>query len=347
VVGFAIWYMRRRSSTSSTSVKPTVTTTAHRAAPPKPAAAPATKSAVPVTPKAGAASHARPIARTAAAKPGGPFTPIYLNFSNKPQAIIDNMNALFAQAQRSNDTRTRWSIGPRILFWAGLGLIALEGIFFALGYSPTCAFLTGGIALWVVAIFLSSGLRRAQVNAFPPRFGEFEEMVHTLRDDLRPGSGFIGNLDLTGAKQTSKVARSADDPKGRTTNYYRDQWLNFKAKMYDGNILRVSAIQRIKERNGYYGRGKVSGKMKWKPAKPKGSYQELKVRIAVNPEMYTIVRNTEIKNDARVGEYTVNAVDTEGGIVTVLASSPNEEISSESVLGVLKFAYGLLKVKKA
>ena len=157
----------------------------------------------------------------------------------------------------------------------------------------------------------------------------------------------MGNLDLTGAKQASKVARAAKDARGRTTNYYRDQWLNFKAKMYDGNVLRVSGIQRVKERNGYWGTGKISGKSKWKPAKPKGTYQELKVRIAVNPEMYAIARNAEIQPTGQVGEYTINAVDTEGGIVTVLASSPKENVSSESVLGVLKFAYGLLKLKKA
>lgn len=277
----------------------------------------------------------------------GEHTPIYLNFSNKPQAIIDNIDALVMQANQSNASRTRWSKGPRRLFWAGLALIAIEGVFYLLGYSPSCAFLTGGIALWIVGIFLSVGLRRAEVKSFPPRFVEFKEMIQTLRDDLRPGSGFLGNLDLTGAKQASKVARAANDARGRTTNYYRDQWLNFKSKLYDGNILRVSAIQRVKERNGYWGRGKVSGKSKWKPAKPKGTYQELKVRIAVNPEVYTIVRNNEIKTDKQIGEYTINAVDTEGGIVTVLASSPNENVSSESVLSVLKFSYGLLKLKKA
>ena len=160
---------------------------------------------------------------------GGEHTPIYLNFSNKPQAIIDNIDALVAQANQSNTSRTRWSKGPRRLFWAGLALIAIEGIFYLLGYSPSCAFLTGGIALWIVGIFLSTGLRRAQVKSFPPRFVEFKEMIQTLRDDLRPGSGFLGNLDLTGAKQASKVARAANDTRGRTTNYYRDVWLIFKS----------------------------------------------------------------------------------------------------------------------
>ncbi len=310
-----------------------------------------TKSVVKASPRAGlkaaAASKSASLARAAPAPPTGGFTPLYLNFSNKPRAILNNMSALIAQADKVNATKTRWSKGPRLLFWSGLGLMLVEGLIYLLGYTPSCAFVTGGIALWVIAIVLGVSLRRAQVQAFPPTFSEFEQIVNTLRDDLRPGSGLLGALDLTGARQSSKVARSANDAKGRTTQYFRDQWLNFKAKLYDGNVLRVSGIQRLKERNGYYGRGKISGKMKWKPAKFKGAYQELKVRIAVNPEIYKIVRNSEIKVDSQVGDYTINAVDTEGGIITVLASSPRETVAAESVLGVLKSAYGLLQVKKA
>jgi hypothetical protein len=225
--------------------------------------------------------------------------------------------------------------------------MVLEGIFWLIGYAPSCVFVTGGVALWVVAIFLSSGLRRAQVKAFPPRLNEFEQVVNTLRDDLRPGTGLIGNLDLTGAQQASKMAHSAKDAQNRTTQYFRDQWLNIKAKMYDGNILRVSAIQRLKERQSYTKRSRVSGKMKLKPAKLKGAYQELKVRIAVNDDVYSIVRNNEINPSNQIGEYTINAVDTEGGIITVLASSSHTEVSAKSILSVLKFTYGLLQPKKA
>jgi hypothetical protein len=301
-------------------------------------------------PQAGAAaSRVSPVRATPTLSSGAKadYTPLYLNFSNKPRAILDNMSAMVAQADKVNATRTRWSKGPRLLFWLGLGLMAVEGLIYLLGYTPSCAFVTGGIALWVIGIVLSVNLKRSQVQAFPPQFDEFEKIVETLRDDLRPGTGFLGNLDLTGTRQSSKVARAANDARGRTTNYYRDQWINFKAKLFDGNILRVSGIQRLKERNGYWGRGKVSGKSKWKPAKFKGAYQELKIRIVVNAEMYKIVPNSEIKVNDTVGEYTINAVDTAGGIVTVEASSPRETVSAESVLGVLKSAYGLLQLKKA
>jgi hypothetical protein len=279
--------------------------------------------------------------------PEGGFTPIYLNFSNKPRAILESMDTMAAQAEKINAAKTRWGKGPRLLFWAGLGLMAIEAIIWFSGYTPSCAFVTGGIVLWVIAIYLRVALRRAQMNGFPPTFNEFEQIVETLRDDLRPGTGLLGNLDLTGARQASKVAREANDARGRTTQYFRDQWLNLKAKLYDGNVLRVSAIQRIKERKGFYGTGKVSGKTKWKPAKFKGAYQELKIRIVVNPEVYKIARNSEMNINSQVGEYTINAVDTADGIVTVLATSPNETVSAQSILEVLKSAYGLLQLKKA
>jgi hypothetical protein len=293
------------------------------------------------------ASKTSVLARATPAPPDGGWTPLYLTFSDKPRVILENMDGLLTQADKVNATKTRWSKGPRLLFWSGFGLMLVEGLIYLLGYTPSCAFVTGGLVLWVVAIVLSVSLKRAQVKAFPPTFNEFEQIVHTLRDDIRPGMGFLGNLDLTGARQSSKEAREVNDIKGRTTQYFRDQWLNFKAKIYDGNVLRVSGIQRIKERKGYWGTGKISGKSKWKPAKFKGAYQELKVRIAVNPEVYKIVRNSEIKVDSQVGDYTINAVDTEGGIITVLASSPRENVSAESVLGVLKSAYGLLQAKKS
>jgi hypothetical protein len=349
VVGGAIWWARRNARSAIPAAKTPARAMTSRPAPRTSSLTAAPKPAT-VRAKPVAASPARsvaPAASLSASASASVFSPIYLNFSNKPRAILESMDSLTAQARKVNASKTRWSKGPKLLSWAGLILILIEGLFFLLGYTPSCAFVTGGIVLWVIAIFLSVKLKRAEVQAYPPQFEEFKEMVNSLRDDLRPGTGLVGNLDLTGARQSSKVAHAANDARGRTTNYYRDQWLNFKAKMYDGNILRVSGIQRLKERNGYWGTGKISGKSKWKPAKFKGSFQELKVRIAVNPEMYSIARNADIKSTEKVGEYTVNAVDTEGGIVTVLASSPKENVSAESVLGVMKFAYGLLKLKKA
>jgi hypothetical protein len=143
----------------------------------------------------------------------------------------------------------------------------------------------------------------------------------------------------------TKVARETKDSRDRTTQYFRDEWLALKAKLYDGNILRVSAIQRSKKRQPYWKRSRVSGKLKQKPAKFKGSEQQLKVRIAVNPEVYKIVPNNKFRQGVSVGKYTLDQLITEGGIISAVARSPFEEIETDQILNFVKSAYSLLERK--
>jgi hypothetical protein len=164
---------------------------------------------------------------------------------------------------------------------------------------------------------------------------------------LKPGSTFLGHLDLTGATLDTKVAHETKDTQDRTTQYFRDEWLALKAKLYDGNVLRLSAIQKSKKRKSYWKRSRISGKMKMKPEKHKGSEQELKVRIVVNPEVYKIDSRPQLKKGQNIGKYTVAAVSTEGGMVNLVASSPFEEVEQEHILNVLKSAYSLLQRKAA
>jgi phage-related baseplate assembly protein len=145
----------------------------------------------------------------------------------------------------------------------------------------------------------------------------------------------------------AKVARSAKDTQNRTTNYYRDEWLALKAKLYDGNILRVSAVQKSKKRAPYTKRSRISGKYKTKPEKFKGSEQDLKVRIVINPELYSIGGNPALHAGQTIGKYTVTAVSTEGGIINLSASSPFEEVEYEHILNVIHSAYSLLERKAA
>jgi hypothetical protein len=143
----------------------------------------------------------------------------------------------------------------------------------------------------------------------------------------------------------TKIARETKDSRDRTTQYFRDEWLALKAKLYDGNILRLSAIQRTKERQPYWKRSRISGKMKQKPAKFKGSEQQIKLRIAVNPEVYNIVSNKTFSQGANVGKYSIAQLSTEGSIISVVANSPFEEIESEHILSFVKSAYSLLQRK--
>jgi len=272
------------------------------------------------------------------------YQPVYVSIADKPDSILRGMDRFVAEVQRTESAGDKWRWIPLIIFFGGLGLMAIDGLLFLLGYT-SFIFISGGVVLWIAAIVMARALRRSDSKDFSPRYKGTKQILYTLRDDLRPNTTFNGHLDLTGAMLKTKVARETKDSRDRTTQYFRDEWLSLKAKLYDGNVLRVSAIQRSKQRQPYWKHSRISGKMKMKPAKFKGSEQQLKVRIAVNPEVYKIVPNTNFRQGINVGKYTVAQLNTEGGIIDVVASSPFDEVEHEQVLGFLQSTYSLLQRK--
>jgi hypothetical protein len=273
--------------------------------------------------------------------------PVYLSLADKPDSIIQGMEKLKANVQKTETAGDKWRWVPLIIFFGGVGLIIIDLVFDVLGYF-SLIFTAGGIALWIAAIVMARSLRKSDSQDFPPRYNGMKKILHTLRDDLRPGSTFLGHLDLTGSLLPTKVARTAKDSQDRTTEYFRDEWLALKAKLYDGNILRISAIQKSKKRKSYWKRSRISGKMKMKPEKYKGSEQDLKVRIVVNPELYQIESSSPtFKQGLNVGKFTISQLSTDGGIINFVASSPFEEVEHENILNILQSAYALLKRKAA
>ena len=274
------------------------------------------------------------------------YTPVYLSIADDPDAVIEGMEKFVAEIQQTESAGDRWRWAPLLIFFGGLALMAIDGVLLVLGYT-SFVFTAGGILLWIAALLLARSLRKSDSHDFSPRYTGTKQILHTLRDDLKPESSFLGYLDLTGAMLDTKVARETKDTRDRTTQHFRDEWLALKAKLYDGNILRVSAIQKSKKRKSYWKRSRISGKMKLKPEKYKGSEQYLKVRIAVNPELYQIIPNTHFRQGANIGRYTIAQLNTEGGIIDVTANSPFEEVECENILGFLRSAYSLLQRKAA
>ena len=272
------------------------------------------------------------------------FQPVYISIADKPDSIIRGMDRFVAQVNQTESAGDKWRWIPMTIFLGGLGLMAVDGFLFVLGYR-SFIFIAGGFILWIASVIMARGLRKSDSKDFSPRYQGTKDVLFTLRDDLKPGSTFNGHLDLTGAMLKTKVARETKDIRDRTTQYFRDEWLALKAKLYDGNILRVSAIQRSKQRQPYWKRSRVSGKMKQKPAKFKGSEQQIKVRIAVNPEIYKIVPNSTFRQGANVGKFTVNQLATEDGIISAVARSPFEEVETDQILNFIKSAYSLLERK--
>jgi len=273
------------------------------------------------------------------------FLPVYISLADKPLSIMQGMDKLRIDAQKTEKIGDKWRWVPMLIFFAGIGLMLVDLILMLLGYT-SFVFIGGGLLLWVASIVMARSLRRSDLQDFPPRYKGTKEILHTLRDDLRPNSTFLGHIDLTGAMLPTKVARSTKDIQDRTTEYFRDEWLALKAKLYDGNILRISAIQKSKKRKSYWKRSRISGKMKMKPEKFKGSEHDLKVRIVPNPEVYTIARTSpSFKQGLNIGKYTISQLSTEGGMISFVANSPFEEVEHENILQVLQSAYSLLERK--
>jgi len=272
------------------------------------------------------------------------YQPVYVSIADKPDSIMRGMDRFVAEVKRTESAGDKWRWIPLTIFFGGLGLMAIDGLLLLFGF-PSFIFLSGGVLLWIAAIVMAIALRKSDSKDFSPRYKGTKQILYTLRDDLRPDTTFTGHLDLTGAMLKTKVAREAKDSRDRTTQFFRDEWLSLKAKLYDGNVLRVSAIQRTKQRQSYWKRSRISGKMKSKPAKFKGSEQQLKVRIAVNPEVYKIVSTPKFKQGINVGKFTIAQLKTDGGIIDVVASSPFEEVEHEQILGFLQSAYSLLQRK--
>lgn len=276
----------------------------------------------------------------------GAIAPVYLTLSSQPRTILRGMDNLVAETKRVNAAGQRWKWMPRLGFFAGLGMMAIDLLLFLLGY-PSCIFSIGGLAVWVASFVFSRALKKQQSAEFPSTYQAARQIFYTLRDDLKPGSPLLGHLDLTGYKQKDKIARQTSDARNRTTDHYRDEWLSLKAKLYDGNVLRVSAVQRAKIRQPFTKRSRISGKIKMKPEKFKGYLNELKVRIVVNPEVYTIASNNPVVPGKAIGQYTISQVDAQGGMINLTAHTPDKEVQPESILSVLQHTYGLLQRKAA
>lgn len=272
------------------------------------------------------------------------YTPVFISIADKPDAIIRGMNKFAAEARKTETSGDKWRWIPMVIFFAGIGLALVDVFIGLLGFSVSYVFLGGGFLLWIAAFVMARSLRRSDLLDFSPRYTGVKEILHTLRDDLKPGTSFLGHIDLTGALLKTKVARETQDTRKRTTKLFNDPWLSLKAKLYDGNVLRVTAIQKTKKRDSYWKRS-ISGKSKLKPEKFKGSQQELKVRIVVNPEVYTIKHNNTFSLNKDVGKYHIHQLSTDGGIINILAISPFEEVGQKDILAFLKSAYSLLERK--
>jgi len=271
------------------------------------------------------------------------YDPIIITMNDKPRAIVGRMDSLHSERDQVKNrlSQRRWI--PLILFLSSFPFLCIDFVMSIAGY-PALVFSLVTPVLWVSALVSFIMLRRNRILEIPPLYNMVQEIIHTLRDDFDPKRNLFGQLDLTGTQKPEKIARENPNALGLITQYYRDEWLSLKGKLYDGNMLRLSAVRREKVRKGYWKRS-MSGKRKWKAPKFKGTLQELKVRISVNPEIYEIVNKLGLRQGFQIGTYTIQQVDTTGGIINLLARSGTDLITSNDVLNVLRCTYDILQRK--
>jgi hypothetical protein len=270
------------------------------------------------------------------------YDPIYLSLNDNPRDIVSALDDVTARRSRTQSVYQQRAWLPGVLMIAG-GLFCM--LDFVLGYSGAF-FILLGVGLSIVALVTWIVLRRRRAGKpLSPQFATAREVFYTLRDDVAPKKFFFGHVDLTGPQQKSKVARTAKNALGRQVSYYRDEWLSLKTKLYDGNMLRVSAQQRMKIRDSYWKRS-ASGKMKMKSALVKDDVQVLNVRLSVNPQVYAIVPQT-LKHNIQIGRYTIAQWQNDGGILSVVAQAHVQTIEAGDILLVLRLLYDQLQRKTA
>ena len=289
-----------------------------------------------------AATVAAPAPRPQAHRPaaGAAQRGLFFNFNERPANIVRVMDdAKRQQAEYAKARQQRmWLVA--LLVPAGLPFICAD---VALGYN-ICTFSLVSMVLWGAAVAGFILLRRSPPSGkeFGPAFDSARTIFETLKDDLSPKRTLIGWLDLTGTQQPSKIARQHVNAFGMPVAFYRDEWLRMKMPLYDGNVMRVTAIERAKAKLGRWKTGRISGKRKWKPGGTVWARRELRVAVTVNRDIYETL---PIQPASQAGKYVVAASQSDDGRI-VLTATADQSVSSGDILQVLRFVYDHLKPRQ-
>ena len=269
---------------------------------------------------------------------------LLMHFDHAPRVIVAAMANL--RTRRENVRRVLDGSGKVLasLILGGAAVIYLDRLY---GYESHLFTLVGaGSILFGFWAWYRRDKAATQPEFDQPELAMARDVIYALRDDLAKKRNLHGTLDLRGSVDPRKRSHTKKDARGRTVSYYRDDWLHMKAKLYDGSMLRCAVIARLKIRDEYHKRGRVSGRMKLKPAVVKAAEQHIDVRVSANPHLYTLSAQAAPRVGQTVGGTTISQVTLEGGLLRVLASSPRHP-SAEEVLDVLLLTYATLQRKDA
>ena len=261
-------------------------------------------------------------------------SPIHLDFNQAAADIVEIMDETRAQAVIHQGQARRYRRLLWLLFFAGLAMFIID---YLVGYNfLTCSLL--GVVLIICALAGRFLLRR---RLSPPSFGHqydlTRELLYTIRDDISPKKTVVGQMDLTGARQESKRYRQKKAASGRPVSYYRDEWLRLKARLYDGNVLRLSLISKEKVREGFYKRSRISGKRKWKSGSSQTVYLA-NIGISANPDQFVVPPADLTGRQIPDSNFSVAESAVGQGRIS-LKLVTNQHVGAWDVLNALQFAY--------
>src|SRR5688572_22842060 len=82
------------------------------------------------------------------------FTPVYVSIADRPNSIMLGMDKFVAEVQKTETAGVKWRWVPMLIFFAGLGLAAIDVILIVFGYF-SLIFTGGGLLLWIAALVMA------------------------------------------------------------------------------------------------------------------------------------------------------------------------------------------------
>ena len=229
---------------------------------------------------------------------------------------------------------TIWGLG----FFGGISFMLYE---FVGSVFPIAAAV---VVIILTIAYLTLWKRRVKGGNFGSKFVVARTVFEIVKDDVSPKRTFIGWLDLTGVQQPGKLFHEKRSQSGMPVGYYRDEWLRLKAPLYDGSLLRLSAVERTKAR---LGRWKVNlrGKHKWKPGGVVQAREILSLAVIPNPETHRLAPDIPVVNlesNVQVGNFYIQNLLAQNGRLECEAVS-YKPVEAWDLLQVMRYAHDFVK----
>ena len=243
---------------------------------------------------------------------------VYLSLNEKPRVILQVMDRIETEALKAGRS---WNAGcVTVIALILLGFLFL-GVDVGMDYAGMTPFTLVSFLVWGIAVTLAIYLMvRGRSKIEKGQFEFVRTVLYTLRDDVADKGRVTGWLDLTGPQQKQKIAREGKTSSGRRKVYYQDPWLQFKTKLADGNVLRLSITAMLKEKRGII----VDRRMK------------MKARLVANPQAYGL-------RPASAQDFPGLVVAASNGIMDITGMMSPDKPDPWQVLNTLKQAYGYLE----